>query len=205
MDIRTFPLGPLQTNGYLLSRGGEAVFIDPGGDTGQVIDLIRAEGLRLTHILVTHFHIDHILGVGQLSEATGATVLANPGDAYLLETEIGMGPFMGLPAVPPFEFEPMPPGDYDFLGLACQALATPGHTAGSLSFYFPDTGAVFAGDLLFKRSIGRTDFPGGSMDTLLASVREKMFTLPGETVVYAGHGPETTVADELNHNPFFGA
>jgi len=203
MDIRTFALGPLQTNGYLLSEGGEAVFVDPGGDTSGVIGIIQAEGLRLTHILITHFHIDHILGVAQLAQATGALVLANPGDAYLLDTDIGMGPFMGLPAVPPFEYEAMPPGDYEFMGRACKALATPGHTAGSLSFHFPDSGVVFAGDLLFKRSIGRTDFPGGDMDTLLASVRERIFVLPGETVVYSGHGPETTVDDEHNHNPFF--
>lgn len=203
MDIRTFALGPLQTNGYLLSKDGKAVFIDPGGDVSEVIGIIRAENLELTHILITHFHIDHILGVAQLKDATNAIAVANPGDAYLLDTDIGMGPFMGLPAVPPFEFEPLPPGDCEFLGLACRALSTPGHTGGSLSFYFPEPGVLFAGDLLFKRSIGRVDFPGGSMDTLLDSVREQVFTLPGETVVYSGHGPETSVADESNHNPFF--
>jgi glyoxylase-like metal-dependent hydrolase (beta-lactamase superfamily II) len=110
---------------------------------------------------------------------------------------------MGLPRIDDFSYEPIMPGETEFVGLPCTVMATPGHTRGSLSFYFPDAGAVFVGDLIFKRSIGRTDFPGGSMETLIASVRENIFTLPPETVIYSGHGPETTVGDEKNHNPFF--
>lgn len=203
MRIDTFSLGPLMTNGFLLSDGGKAVFIDPGGDPAAVLSRLEADGLALTHVVVTHLHCDHIYGGAALARATGAPILANPEDDYLLETEVGGGGLMGLPKVETFEYQPLPPGKTEFLGRPCEVFATPGHTPGSLSLYFPDAGAVFVGDLLFKRSIGRTDFPGGSQDALVASVREKIFILPPETVVYSGHGPETTVGDEAAHNPFF--
>jgi len=110
---------------------------------------------------------------------------------------------MGLPRVTLFDFLDLPAGETTFLGLACRVLATPGHTPGSRSLYFPEAGALFSGDLLFNRSIGRTDFPLGDHEALMRSVRELIFTLPPETVVFSGHGPETTVGDEREHNPFF--
>jgi glyoxylase-like metal-dependent hydrolase (beta-lactamase superfamily II) len=203
MQIKTYALGPLQTNGFLLANGERAVFIDPGGDPSAVIKDLEAGGLKLESILNTHFHVDHILGNKALAEATGAQILANPDDAYLLETEIGAGGFMGLPKIDDFDYEHVSEGEREFIGLDCKVLATPGHTRGSVSFYFPEAGAVFTGDLIFKRSIGRTDFPGGDMGTLTSSVREKIFALPPDTVIYSGHGPETTVGEEANHNPFF--
>ena len=203
MEITTFPLGPLEANGYLLEKGREAVFMDPGGDPAAVVRTLKEKHLRLTHILVTHLHFDHIYGVKELAQATLAPILANPKDEFLLDTEIGRGGFMGLPVAAPFTFEPIEPGETSFLDTPCTVLATPGHSPGSLSFYFPKAGAVFVGDLLFYRSIGRTDFPGGDMDALMRSVREKIFALPPETVVYSGHGPSTTVSDEAGHNPFF--
>jgi len=203
MEITAFPLGPLEANGYLLARGREAVFVDPGGDPGAVLRTLTEKHLRLTHILVTHLHFDHIYGVKELAQATLAPILANPKDEFLLHTEMGLGGFMGLPKVSPFDFGPIEPGETLFLDTPCTVLATPGHTPGSLSFYFPKARAVFVGDLLFYRSIGRTDFPGGDMDALIKSVREKIFALPPETVVYSGHGPATTVGEEAGHNPFF--
>jgi glyoxylase-like metal-dependent hydrolase (beta-lactamase superfamily II) len=203
MRITSYALGPLQTNGFLLVNDGRAVFVDPGGDPSEVVRDIEAGNHNLEYVLNTHFHFDHIFGNKALAESTGASILANPEDKYLLETEVGAGGFMGLPRIDDFSYEPIMPGETEFVGLPCTVMATPGHTRGSLSFYFPDAGAVFVGDLIFKRSIGRTDFPGGSMETLIASVRENIFTLPPETVIYSGHGPETTVGDEKNHNPFF--
>jgi len=203
MHIETFPLGPLATNGYLVSHEGQAVFVDPGGDPARVLAAIKAQGLRLTHILVTHLHCDHIYGCAALAQATGAPVLANPEDGFLLDTEVGGGGLMGLPRVDLFDYESLRPGPAEFLGLPCSVLHTPGHTPGSLSFFFPDQKQVFVGDLLFKRSIGRTDFPGGSTEALLAAVREKIFVLPSDTVVLSGHGPATTAGDEKTHNPFF--
>lgn len=203
MNIRVFTLGPLMTNGFLVARNGDAVFVDPGGDPAEVVNVLREQNLSLTHILVTHMHCDHIYGCAALAKATGAPILASDMDAELWDTEVGGGGLMGLPRVEPFEHKDLPPGDAEFLGQAVRVLHTPGHTPGSLSFHFPEAGVVFAGDLLFKRSIGRTDFPGGSHPQLLESVRREVFRLPHETVVYAGHGPETTVGDEYAHNPFF--
>ncbi|MGE4506495.1 MAG: MBL fold metallo-hydrolase [Desulfovibrionaceae bacterium] len=203
MHIRTYPLGPLQTNAYLLTEGALAVAVDPGGDPAPLLRALREGGQTLSHVLLTHLHFDHLYGVRDLAEKTGAAVLGPADDAFLMETELGRGGLMGLPTVAAFDYETIAPGEAEFLGLACRVLPTPGHTPGSLSYYFPSAGAVFVGDLLFARSVGRTDFPGGDSDTLLASVRERIFTLPPETVVHPGHGPQTTVGDEMHHNPFF--
>lgn len=203
MNIDSFTLGPLGTNCFLCSESGRAVAIDPGGNPAEVLARLKAEGLALTHILITHLHCDHIYGCKALADATGAPALAAQEDAFLLETEVGRGGLMGLPMVKLFEFTPLQPGTHAFLGQECRVLATPGHTPGSLSFYFPKEGRVFVGDLLFRRSVGRTDFPGGSSAALTRSVQDEIFTLPGETIVHSGHGPDTTVSDEKNHNPFF--
>ncbi len=203
MELRVFNLGPLETNCYVLANNGRAVAIDPGGDPAQVTAWLKAQDLTLTHILDTHLHFDHTAGNAALARDTGAPILGPEGDRFLLDNEMGKGGFMGLPLIEPYEFQPLEPGEAEFIGLACHILETPGHTPGSLTLYFPDAQAAFVGDLLFYRSIGRTDFPGGNSDELLRSVRERIFTLPGETVVYSGHGPKTTVSDEMHHNPFF--
>ena len=203
MDVDVFPLGPLQTNCFLLSKGGEAVAVDPGGDPGPVLRRLKAKGLRLTHILNTHFHFDHIFGNAALSAATSAPILASRADEPLMDSVGGRRGFMGFPPVPEFAYQDLAPGETEFLGEKCVVLATPGHSPGSLSFYFPAQGRVFSGDLIFERSIGRTDFPGGSMEALMDSVRRKIFTLDPATVIHSGHGHQTTVGDEKHHNPFF--
>jgi hydroxyacylglutathione hydrolase len=203
MEVRTFPIGPLQTNCFLLMEGSEALVVDPGGDPAPILSLLKEKKLTLTHIVVTHFHCDHIYGSAALHETTGAPILASPEDASLLDTELGAGGFMGLPLVEPFEYDALNPGETTFLGQPCTVMATPGHSPGSLSLYFPQASAVFVGDLIFYGSIGRTDFPGGSEKTLLESVVNNIFVLPEDTVIYSGHGPETTVGQEKRHNPFF--
>ncbi|MEF2145523.1 MAG: MBL fold metallo-hydrolase [Desulfovibrionaceae bacterium] len=203
MNVHSLTLGPLGTNCFVCSKNGRAVVVDPGGDPADVLSLLRAEKLELTHILITHLHFDHIYGNKALSKATGAPILASDKDAFLMDSEVGRGGMMGLPLVEPFEFEGIAPGEHEFLGLACTVLATPGHTPGSLTFYFPQSGCAFVGDLIFYRSVGRTDFPGGSSTALMDSVRKKIFTLPENTVLYSGHGPQTTAGDEQIHNPFF--
>ena len=203
VEIRIFQLGVLQTNCYLIFNKNEAVVIDPGGDPREVISFLAKNNLRLTHILNTHLHFDHIQGNAALANATGAPILANKEDEFLLQTEVGAGGFMDFPETEPFDFNDLREGETEFLGLTCQVLATPGHTPGSLSFYFPEIEAVFVGDLLFFRSIGRTDFPGGDFETLKKSAQEKIFTLPDDTIIYPGHGEETRVMDERLHNPFF--
>lgn len=204
-DIRVFPLGMLQTNCYLLAHAGRAVAVDPGGDPGPVLAFLTDAGLRLERILNTHLHFDHIAGNAALSRATGAPIQASEADRFLLDNWVGRGGMMGMPVVEDFHFENLGPGEMDLLGHTCQVLPTPGHSPGSLTFHVPDLEAAFVGDVIFKRSIGRTDFPGGDTQTLQRSIQDVIFTLPPDTRLYPGHGPMTTAGDEKTHNPFFGA
>lgn len=203
MDVKTFPLGPLETNCYLASIGNQAIAVDPGGDPASLVTYLRDNNLTLTHILNTHLHFDHTMGNAALHQTTHAPILANPEDAYLMDTELGTGGLWGLPKVDDFSFTPMEPGETTLLGTTCVALPTPGHTKGSLTFYFPEHHVAFVGDLIFYRSVGRTDFPGGNFETLQRSVIERIFSLPVNTILFSGHGDPTTVGDEKLHNPFF--
>ncbi len=203
MHIDSFNLGPLETNCHVLSHQGLAVAVDPGGEPAEVLAHLRAQRLTLTQILVTHLHFDHIYGCARLAAATAAPILTPPGDAYLMESWLGRGGESGFPVVEPFASTPVAEGPATFAGLDCTCLSTPGHSPGSMTYYFAQAGAAFVGDLIFWRSVGRTDFPGGSSAQLKKSVLEKIFTLPGDTVLYSGHGLETTVDAERTHNPFF--
>ncbi len=202
MDIQTFPLGPLQTNCYVLAGDTEAVVVDPGGAPDAVLNYLKSNGLTLTHILNTHLHFDHTYGNKALAEATGAPILCSEEDAGLLETELGQGGMFGLPPVDAFKPEFISPGETTYAGFKCSTFHTPGHSTGSLTFYFPEAKAAFVGDLIFYRSIGRTDFPGGDLGVLKQSVKDHIFTLPKETQLFSGHGQMTTVGDEMTHNPF---
>ncbi|WP_069857316.1 MBL fold metallo-hydrolase [Desulfoplanes formicivorans] len=204
MYVNIFQLGPLETNCYLVYNDAkEAVVIDPGGDPAEVLAVLRSQGLTLTHILNTHLHFDHIGGNAALSDATGAEILAGEADRPLLSSELGSGGFMGFPKTPSFSFTPLTPGTHTFVGETCHVLATPGHSPGSLSLYFPVLGAVFCGDLIFYRSVGRTDFPGGDEKVLKESACSQILVLPEETIIYPGHGPQTDVRDARENNPFF--
>jgi hydroxyacylglutathione hydrolase len=203
LGITIMSLGPLDTNCYVVHSDSEAVVIDPGGEAQKILSFLASEKISLVAILNTHLHFDHIQGNAALVAATGLTVMASAKDGFLLDTELGGGGMMGFPRTPPFSFTPLEEGELPLLGATCRVLGTPGHSPGSLSFYFEELGAVFVGDLLFYRSVGRTDFPGSSEQELLRSVRSRIFTLPEGTVVYPGHGPETTVGQEKLNNSFF--
>jgi glyoxylase-like metal-dependent hydrolase (beta-lactamase superfamily II) len=203
LTVVTMSLGPLDTNCFVVHSPREAVVIDPGGDAGEILSFLDGNALKLDRVLNTHLHFDHIQANADLAKATGAAIWASPRDEYLLETELGGGGMMGFPRTPTFSFSPLDEGELTLLGSQCRVLATPGHSPGSLSFYFPELESVFVGDLLFYRSVGRTDFPGSSEAELMRSVRNKIFTLPANTVVHPGHGPETTVGQERLNNPFF--
>lgn len=203
LNVTVMPLGALDTNCYILHGEREAVVIDPGGEPEKVLSFLKDAKLVLTAILNTHLHFDHIQGNAGLQSATLAPVYASRADEFLLQTELGGGGMMGFPRTQPFTFDGIEDGEQMMLNTVCHVLATPGHSPGSVSYYFPDLKVVFAGDLLFFRSVGRTDFPGSSERELMSSVRTKIFTLPHETVVYPGHGPETLVGDEYLNNPFF--
>ncbi len=204
LTIDRFVLGPVQENCYFVrsERGaGEAVVIDPGGDAAQLrLELARL-GARVTAILITHAHWDHIAGVADLAEGTGAPVyvpaaerivLASPDDFYA-----GQGIY-----VRPHEAEfTLEGGDsLETAEISFEAISVPGHSPGHLAFYAD--GSLFSGDVLFAGSVGRTDIPFGDWEALSESIRLLVERFPPETVVLPGHGPETTLAAELARNPF---
>ena len=204
MPIATFPLGPLQTNSYLIHNGTQAVAVDVGGEPQPMLEYMATHNLKLAAICITHRHFDHVYGVAALQEATGAPVYVCTDDDCLAGTESAEGGLWGFPSVASYPSQAMPLGDTSFGGMECKVLATPGHTPGGVSLFFPSENLVFTGDALFYRSIGRTDFPGGDHDCLLRSVTEVLFKLPEDAVVYPGHGPSTTIGDEKKSNPFCG-
>ncbi len=203
IKVRRFFVGPLETNCYVLYNNSQSIVIDPGGDPSDVLSFLEKNNLKLLYIINTHLHVDHILGNKPLQDSTGAIILANPEDEYLLQTTTGKGggPW-GLPVVEDFAYEPLTSGEQTWLGETCKIMHTPGHSKGSLSLYFPNSNMVFVGDLIFQGSVGRTDLPGGDPYTLLSSIKTKIMTLPPETIIYPGHGPFTTVKDEKHFNPF---
>nr|WP_321258826.1 MBL fold metallo-hydrolase [uncultured Pseudodesulfovibrio sp.] len=204
MQIQKFILSPFQTNGYLLSKNGEAIFIDPGDDPTNVISVIQQESLILTHILITHMHSDHFYGAAKLAKETNATILGSADDAFMVDSEITDAPRWGFPPLDEeFSFTPIQPGEHQFLGEKCQVIPTPGHSPGSLTFHFIDNNYAFVGDLIFYRNIGRSDFAGGNHTALLNSVKNHIFTMPDTTILYPGHANPTNVADEKAHNPYF--
>lgn len=203
MDIRKFVLSMYRSNGYLLSDGRKAVFIDPGDVSEEVTDIIEQEGLELTHILITHIHLDHFYGAGALTVKTGAKVFFGADDSFLMPEELKDWESMGyFSPAQPVGMNPMNAGEYEFLGRKCIVMPVPGHTPGSLVYYFPEEKTVFTGDLIFAGSVGRTDFHGGDAEKLMNSIRTCIFTLDDDTVIYSGHGPSTTVGREKKRSFF---
>ncbi len=203
--IITLPLGPIQTNCYLVADAAAqtAVVIDPGAEAGRVLAALQQHRWTATHVLLTHAHFDHIGAAAEVAAATGAPLAIHRLELPLLRAKGGAPLFgMDIPACP----EPgllVEPGQTVTCGaLTFQVLFVPGHTVGHVAYYCAPAGAVFSGDVLFQDSIGRTDLPGGDYATLLRSIRETLFTLPPATHVYPGHGPATTLGAEQHANPF---
>ncbi len=204
MSIQVFSIGPLETNCYVVYQGESAVVVDPGGDPRSVLKFLQAEKLNLVAICLTHLHFDHLYGVADLHAATQSPIYTPSDDLFLLETDSGKGGMWGFPTVKSFESKVLTSGEHEMGGLKFIALHTPGHTPGSMSLYFPDLKFVCTGDVLFYRAVGRSDLPGGNHSTLIASIKKDLFTLPPDTIVYPGHGPETYIGDEVANNPFCG-
>ena len=202
MQILSFPLGPLETNCYFVSNGSQAIVIDPGGDPAPALQLLKKNALTLTHIFNTHLHLDHTYGNAALAAATGAKIYAGENEKIIEQTELAQGGLFGLPLVPTYSWEAIAPGEHEILNSVCQVLSTPGHSPGSISLYFASAKACFVGDVIFKDSVGRTDFPGCSSKDLKDSIHKQIFTLPDETTLYPGHGPSTTVLREKKSNPY---
>lgn len=192
-------------NTYLAvnEESGQAVLIDAGTRAEVVLKHLEENELELTAILLTHGHPDHLLGLKEIADATGAPSYMHPEDAQLLEyIPPALLNMMGLDKLElPEEFLPLEDGqELELAGMNFKVLHTPGHSSGSVCFFTDDV--LFAGDLVFRGSIGRTDFPGGSMQTLLQSVKEKVFNLPSETRILPGHMEATVVGWEKKTNPF---
>jgi hydroxyacylglutathione hydrolase len=207
IKIATLIVGPVSCNCGIVacSVTGEAAIIDPGGNADGILAEVKAMGVTVKWLLHTHAHFDHILATGEMAEATGAAILLHQNDRALYENLPGQGRLFGFLAKrPPAPTQWLAGGETIAIGeLSVQVLHTPGHTPGSVGYYFGPTYALlFSGDTLFAESVGRTDLPGGSYDELAASIRTKLYALPEETRVIPGHGSQTTIGHEREHNPF---
>ncbi|CCH48859.1 MBL fold metallo-hydrolase [Pseudodesulfovibrio piezophilus] len=203
LTIETFVLGPDETNCYLLSVGDEAVVIDVGVAPQRLVRRIEEKGFDLKAIYLTHFHLDHIGGVKEVLSRFDVPVHASGQDDFLKEISLEAGGLREFVSHIDFDFQPVGPGARTVLGQPMLVLDTPGHTPGSLSFFFPAAQCVFVGDLIFMIAVGRTDLPRGSGPELIGSIRSRLFILPDATRIYSGHGPMTTVIHEKENNPHF--
>jgi len=201
--VDRYGLGPLQTNCYVVRAdrdAAEAVVIDPGGDAAELrLELARLRA-SCAAILVTHGHFDHVGGVADLAEGTGAEVWMPAGERALLERYPDFAP-VGVPGRSYAPDHELAGGEtIEAAGIVFECVAIPGHSPAHVAFH--TDGALFSGDLLFAGSVGRVDLPGADWQTLLDSVRRLAARYPPDTVVYPGHGPETTLGAELARNPF---
>ncbi len=206
IEILQLPLGPLQTNCYLLActETMEAAVIDPSWDGRQVAALAAERGLTITHILLTHSHFDHVGGLAELKKAVDAPIYIHPDAVQMLAhaTESAARFNITLPNPPPAD-EMLAEGDVITVGqLQLEVLFTPGHAPGHVCFYLREHHVLLDGDVLFQGSIGRTDLPDGNYPLLMKSIKEKLLPLPNETAVLSGHGPTTTLGQEKQTNPF---
>lgn len=203
--IQSFTLGPVQTNAYLLTNEEtkEAIVIDPGMNPDRLLQAL--DGLSVKAILLTHAHFDHIGGVDLVRKSHLCPVYIHELEAEWLTTPELNGSKMWPQVSPPMSMKPaehlLQDGDtLELIGYSFYVMHTPGHSPGSVSFLHDKH--LFAGDVLFRESVGRTDLRDGSMKTLLNSIHKKLYTLSDEVTVYPGHGPTTTIGYEKKHNPF---
>jgi hydroxyacylglutathione hydrolase len=200
-------VGMLEVNCYVVGdeETKEAVVIDPGGDEDEILEVLRYHGLNLKLIIDTHGHFDHVDANQPLKDATGAQIAIHKLDAHMLakpsqEAMFFTGNRLRLSQADVLLNE----GDVLTFGdFRLKVLHTPGHTPGGISLVMENQPLVYVGDTLFAGSIGRTDFPGGDFNALINGVRQKLFTLGDHYIVYPGHGPVTTIAQERQYNPFF--
>lgn len=205
MIIKTLPVGPIQTNCYLIGcqETLTGAVIDPGWDAPTILVEAEAAGLTIEYVLNTHAHWDHVSANADVLQATGAKLAIHPDDLPLLRAR-GGADLWGIPVKPSPEPDvELSEGQRLKIGqLELKVLFTPGHTPGHVSFYEAGAGVLFDGDVLFKQGVGRTDLPGGDHRALMHSIRHVLLALPPETVVYSGHGPPTTIGEERWANPW---
>ncbi len=209
LQIQSFTFSPIQENTYLLfNEFKQCVIIDPGcyfdAEKETLKEFIETNGLKPAMLLNTHCHLDHVFGNKFIAETYNLTLQLHEKEKSVLS----FAPTSGLMYNMPFdnyagEFIELKEGDIILLDKdELLVIEAPGHSPGSICFYCARQNFVIGGDVLFKRSIGRTDLPGGNHQTLLNNIRQKLFTLPDNTIVYSGHGPATTIGEEKQENPF---
>ena len=203
-NITRIVIGPLQTNCYILSCPvtSETIIIDAGGDAQQIITYIEQNNLKPSLIVSTHGHIDHTAGVAILKKQFGINFAMHEGDKEILRMSIKEASQWGFGIVeePTIDFTINQNDIVRFGKFEAEIIHTPGHTPGGISISLKDT--AFVGDTLFASSIGRTDFLGGNFEELISSINNKLLSLPDETIIYPGHGPETTIGEERKSNPY---
>lgn len=214
LRVESVCLGPFETNAYLLTAEGspDCALVDaPRGAAGELLDEIRSRGLRLAQLLITHGHWDHMCDAAAIKEATGCQVMAHRDDQLMIE-EIervraryqAMIPWLGDADFRGCKVDRwLADGEtVEVLGRRLEARHVPGHCPGSLLFHSPEDKLALVGDAIFQGSVGRTDLPGGDWNTLLRSIRTRIYTLPPDTHLLPGHGDPTSVAAEMRSNPY---
>ena len=209
MIIERRAVDPFYKNGFVLGceETSEGVLIDPGDEVEELLDAVQSHGLTVKHVLLTHAHLDHVTGVARAKAVTGAPVWLHKDDNFLYERVVAQGQMFGfhVEAQPPVDAFYEGEGPLTFGNYEVHVFHTPGHCPGGVCLAVSkgevDRPVLFVGDTLFAGSIGRTDLPGGNMETLLRSIRDVLFRFPDETVVWAGHGDETTIGRENRTTP----
>lgn len=209
-NVKGFENNPYQENTYILyDESGECAIIDPGmytaAEQNAVVNFIKDNNLKPVILLNTHCHIDHVLGNKFIFDQYGLNPQFNKGELEVLEAVVAYAPAMGFR----YDVSPSPEvflpetGNITFGNTTLQLIFAPGHSPAHLCFYDEPAQLLIGGDVLFKGSIGRADLPGGNYNQLIKNIEEKLFILPDNCTVYSGHGPETTIGFEKQHNPFF--
>ncbi|MFC4558806.1 MBL fold metallo-hydrolase [Virgibacillus kekensis] len=205
MIFKSMPLGPLGTNCYIVhNEKKEALIIDPGGEPEKIINYVEEEQLLPQVILLTHAHFDHIGAVHEVRNYYHLDVYLNQRESDWLENpqQNGSTLFMGEEIRTDAPDHLLKPGKLEFGSISMEAVHTPGHSPGSMTFIFAEDAQIISGDVLFNQGIGRTDLPGGNFSQLEASIRDSLYVLPDNYIVHPGHGPKTTIGDEKRNNPF---
>ena len=206
LKIGRMMLGVCQTNCYFVYREGSSkvIFIDPADYGEQIYQAMKNNGFEVAAILLTHGHFDHIWGCSKLRALTSAPVYAYEGEEeVLLSSDLNVSAGAGRACTVKANTLLKDGEEVTIEGMTFKVIATPGHTQGSCCYYFEEAGMLICGDTLFEESVGRTDSPTGSMSTLTRSIKDKLASLPDETLVYPGHGDATTIGHEKDYNPFW--